>query len=154
MSQYLFLRVRKSVLRMKLIDVLLLPCLGQGVNAEKKFCGLKDLPSPVTQKAHDKIWNNIYEASKTVARLLMKQAVEKQQRTSLEEEIDGEITDLGVSGDDTWQKRGYSSAFGVCSLIGVHSNKVLDVNIISAYCKTCKIWSKHDGTEKYNEWKN
>lgn len=130
-------------------------CLGQGANAEKKFCGLMDLPPPVTQKAHDKIRNNIYEASKTVARLLMKQAVkEEQQRTSLEEEVDGEITDLGVPGDGTWQKRGYTSAFGVCSLIGVHSNKVLDVNIKSAYCKTCEVWSKHDGTEEYNEWKN
>ncbi|EFN65264.1 hypothetical protein EAG_12349 [Camponotus floridanus] len=72
---------------------------GKGSNTEKKFCGLKDLSSPVTQKAHDKIRNNIYEASKTVARLLMKQAVQEQQRTSLEEEI--ENYDLGVSGDDT-----------------------------------------------------
>lgn len=77
-------------------------CLDQGANAEKKFCGLMDLPPPVTQKAHDKIRNNIYEASKTVARLLMKQAVkEEQQRTSREEEVDGKITDLGVSGDGT-----------------------------------------------------
>lgn len=115
-----------------------------------------DLLPLVIQKAHDKIRDNIHEASKAVAGLLMKQAVkEEQQRTCLEEEIEienyGKITDLGVSGNGTWQKRGHTSAFGVCSLIGVHSNKVLDVNNKSTYCKTCEVWSKHEDIEEYNK---
>lgn len=53
-------------------------CLGQGANEEKKFCGLMDLPPPVTQKAHDKIRDNIHEASKAVAGLLMKQTMKEE----------------------------------------------------------------------------
>ncbi|XP_070159831.1 LOW QUALITY PROTEIN: uncharacterized protein [Polyergus mexicanus] len=128
-------------------------CIDQGANGEKKFCGLMDLPPPVAEKSHNEIQKNIHVASKAVAELLMRDAVKEEQlRTSLEQEVDI-VTELAVSGDGTRQKRGFTSAFGVCSLIGIHSKKVLDVNIKSAYCKACEVWGKKQDTEEYNEWK-
>jgi len=127
-------------------------CLGQGASAEKKFCGLMDLPPPVAQKSHNEIQNNIYTASKANAELLMKDAVQEEQlKTSMEQEVEN-ATDLGVSGDGTWHKRGFSSLYGVCSLIGVHSKKIVDVNVKSSYCKECEIWVEKKDTEEYREW--
>lgn len=71
---------------------------------------------------------------------------------SLEQEVEN-TTDLGVFGDGTWQKRGFSFLYGVCSFIGVHSKKIVDVNVKSSYCKQCKIWAKKKDTKEYNEWK-
>ncbi|XP_077257590.1 uncharacterized protein LOC143894826 [Temnothorax americanus] len=128
-------------------------CLGHGASGEKKFCGLMDLPPPVAQKSHDEIQKNIHIASKAVAEMSMKDAVQEEQlRMSLEQEVEN-VTDLCVSGDGTWQKRGFSSLYGVCSLIGAHSKKVVDVNVKSSYCKQCEVWEKKKNTEEYNEWK-
>lgn len=71
---------------------------------------------------------------------------------NLEQEVEM-TTDLSVSGDGSWQKREFSSLYGVCSLIGVHSKKIVDINIKSSYCKQCKVWAKKKDTEEYNDWK-
>lgn len=127
-------------------------CLGQGASSEKRFCGLMDLPPPVTQKVHDKIQSHIYSASKSTAELLMKDAVQEELlRVSVEEDIEN-ATDMAVSIDGTWHKRGFSSLFGVCSLIGVLSTKIVDVNIKSSYCKACEVWERKKNTAEYQEW--
>lgn len=54
-------------------------CLGQGALGEKKFCGLMDLPPPAAQKSHDEIQKNIHIASKAVAKLSMRDAVQEEQ---------------------------------------------------------------------------
>lgn len=128
-------------------------CIGVGANGGKRFCALMDLPSPVTQSTQDLIQQNIYTSSKAVAEILMKNAVkEEQQRTSTEQEVE-DVTELSVSGDGTWHKRGFSSAFGVATLIGVHSKKVLDINVKSSYCKACEIWKERQDDAEYEEWK-
>jgi hypothetical protein len=52
-------------------------CLEQGASGEKRFCGLMDLPPPVTQKSYNEIQNNIHIASKAIAQLLMKDTVQE-----------------------------------------------------------------------------
>ena len=49
-------------------------------------------------------------------------------------------TDSIVSGDGTWHKRGFSSPFGVTSLIGYYTGKIIDVLVKSSYCKACEPW--------------
>ena len=62
------------------------------------------------------------------------------------EEIDSSSTDSEskntdsiVSGDGTWHKRGFS-LFGVTSLIGHFTGKIIDVLVKSSYYKTCEPW--------------
>lgn len=58
-----------------------------------------------------------------------------------------------ISGDGTWQKRGFNSLFGVASLIGYYSGKIIDVYVKSAYCKMCEVWSKKlNAAENENEY--
>ncbi|XP_076248018.1 uncharacterized protein LOC143187664 [Calliopsis andreniformis] len=57
-----------------------------------------------------------------------------------------------VSGDGTWRKRGFSSLFGVATVIGNLTGKVIDIVVKSAYCKVCEVWEKKIGTNEYEEW--
>lgn len=40
-------------------------------------------------------------------------------------------TDIGISVDGTWQKRGFVSLNGVCAVVSMKTVKVLDVEVLS-----------------------
>ncbi|GFT10606.1 uncharacterized protein TNCV_1943441 [Trichonephila clavipes] len=48
-----------------------------------------------------------------------------------------DVTSSRVSGDGTWKTRGHTSLIGVCALIGADCGKVLDMEVMSSYCKGC-----------------
>ncbi|XP_074099508.1 uncharacterized protein LOC141527761 [Cotesia typhae] len=111
--------------------------LGIGYEGLYKFCGLMDMPSFLDKSTHTILLKQILNCSKTVAETFMTKAVneEKQAMPTTENE---DINHLTVSGDGTWQQRGYTSSFGVSSIIGYFTGKILDINIKNAYCK---LWS-------------
>jgi len=57
-----------------------------------------------------------------------------------------------VSGDGTWRKRGFSSLYGVQTLIGNKTKQVLDVNVKSSYCQECQVWESKLGTPEWVDW--
>ncbi|KAK7106560.1 hypothetical protein V1264_017799 [Littorina saxatilis] len=60
----------------------------------------------------------------------------------LQEEINhGEMRtmDISVSFDGTWQKRGFTSLYGVGVVIDVLTGLVVDFHVMSKYCHTCKL---------------
>lgn len=50
---------------------------------------------------------------------------------------DGHKRDLEVAYDGTWQKRGFKSKNGVCSLTSLDTGKVLDVEVLTKFCSGC-----------------
>ncbi|GFV76757.1 uncharacterized protein TNCV_4729771 [Trichonephila clavipes] len=52
------------------------------------------------------------------------------------------IVECGISVDGTWQRRGYSSMNGCVAALSVDTGKVVDIEIMSSYCSTCKKISK------------
>ena len=48
------------------------------------------------------------------------------------------IIDIGVSGDGSWQLRGYSSLNWTFTTISLDNGKFLDIEVMSRYCKACK----------------
>ncbi|GBM79366.1 hypothetical protein AVEN_32975-1 [Araneus ventricosus] len=48
------------------------------------------------------------------------------------------VTRCGVSVDGTWQRPGYSSLNDCVSVLSIDTGKILDVKIMSQYCKACK----------------
>ncbi|XP_065675570.1 uncharacterized protein LOC136091785 [Hydra vulgaris] len=87
----------------------------------------------MTKNNFEKLLKIIATAVKTVAEQTMINAANKLQKTSLA------TTNICVSCDGTWHKRGYSSLNGVFSVISTVSGKVLDVEVMSRYCKGCSI---------------
>ena len=124
--------------------------LGIGLAGIEKFCGIMDLPKPVFHSFYDKIVQNIHFAVKSVCKLSMKNAVNSEKKINTQK---GDSEGLTVSGDGTWRKRGFSSLFGVSTVIANYTGKVIDAIIKSRYCKSCEFWEKFNGTEEYYEWK-
>ena len=68
---------------------------------------------------------------------------------------DETVSDIAVSFDGTWAKRGHTSPFGIMFVISVDTGEVLDYHVLSKFCKSCSVWEakKDDDPFKYAEWK-
>lgn len=115
--------------------------LGHGRGGLKTFCGIMNLPKPVSQHTDENYTNAIMEAAESVAARTMAEGVEN------EKELTGG-SDLTVSGDGTWRKAGFASLQGVATLIGARSGKVVDYVVKNKFCKAChdkkKVLSQED----------
>ncbi|GFU99263.1 uncharacterized protein TNCV_2739241 [Trichonephila clavipes] len=120
--------------------------VGLGFCGIKNFCTAMDLPSPVSQKSYERIMRKINLASREVADDSMKNAAKEEVSVSGSNEI-------CVSGDGTWKTRGHTSRIGVCSVIGDVTGKVIDVAVLSSYCKGCEKWRGPKSGHSYEEWK-
>ena len=61
------------------------------------------------------------------------------------------VIDIAISYDGTWHRRGHSSHHGVGTAIHIETGLVLDVEVLSNYCKSCK--SAPDVNDPaYNAW--
>jgi len=74
-------------------------------------------------------------ATASVRDASMKKAAQEEKNKS---EENGQVGGITVSGDGSWRKRGFSSLFGITSLIGWFTEKIVDVEVKSKYCKSCE----------------
>ncbi|XP_036148055.1 uncharacterized protein LOC118647367 [Monomorium pharaonis] len=126
--------------------------LGLGLKSCQKFCGLMDMPHFIFQTSYDITINNILNCVKEVSDKLFKNAVNEEKKEACKERNIEETNELTVSGDGTWKKRGFTSLYGVSSIIGYYSGKILDILVKSSYCKACEYWNKKQDTDEYAEW--
>ena len=84
---------------------------GVGHTGLEKFCGLMNMPQPMTRKNMDVISNKVRDSAEKVAKASMLTAA-----LDLKSGEEG-MTDIGVTVDGTWQKRGFSSLNGVVAVI-------------------------------------
>lgn len=63
------------------------------------------------------------------------------------------LTNLKVSGDGYWKKRGFSSLYGVTAFIGYNTGKVIDLLMKSSYCQTCTFYKNDKKNPEYLEHK-
>lgn len=120
--------------------------IGMGHSPMKTFCGIMDLPEPISAKSYNKIIKRLLSSSSTVVKDSMKAAARE------EITLTG-TSDIIVSGDGSWKTRGHTSRVGICAVIGDRSGKVLDMEVLSSYCKACDAWKIKKGTTEYNNWK-
>jgi len=59
------------------------------------------------------------------------------------------ILNLTVSSDGSWKKRGFSSLYGVTTLIAYYSGKVIDLIVKSSYCHTCNFFRSNADDPKH-----
>ena len=103
---------------------------GQGHSALERFCGMMNMPQPITKKNYSQLSSKLKDGAKFIAEASMVVAaneVKAKEGTS----------DIGVSVDGTWQKRGFASLNGVVVAISTSNSKVLDVETMSRHCKSC-----------------
>jgi len=133
--------------------ILVMRILGLGLAGCNKFCGLMDISSNfLNHSTYDVYVTQIYECVKMVAEKLFTLAAKEEKALSCQENGIEDTTNATVSGDGTWKKRGFSSLYGVATLIGYYSGKVLDVFVKSSYCKLCESWKAKLHTSEFQEW--
>ena len=78
----------------------------------EKFCGLMNMPQPMTRKIFDVISNKVRDSAEVAKASMLTAALD------LKSGEEG-MTDIGVTVDGTWQKRGFSSLHGVAAVISI-----------------------------------
>ncbi|XP_039303732.1 uncharacterized protein LOC120357462 [Solenopsis invicta] len=134
---------RRIVLAMRLIGI--------GINGLNLFCGIMDFCQGLSNTTYYACLQNIYCASETVYNIVTRKAVDEEKEKNAEH--GNPPSELIVSGDGTWKKRGFSSLFGVSTLIGIYSKKVIDALVKSSFCQACSTWKKNFDTVEYQNWK-
>lgn len=126
--------------------------LGIGINGINLFCGLMDFASKFYHQTFAGCFTNLWTAAESVCKISLQRAVEEEKKQTLEKE--NSETNLTVSGDGTWKKRGHTSRFGVVTLAGKYSKKIIDSCVKSTYCQSCVYWKnkKDSDPEAYEEW--
>lgn len=133
---------RRIVLVMRLLGV-----AREGINI---FCNFMDMCDGLSETAYNNIIIHLYTATQSVFQSCCKKAVEEEKK---ENEKQGRpISNLKVSGDGSWKKRGFKSLYGVTTLIGYYSGKVIDLIVKSSYCAACNSWKNRKNTEEYDAW--
>eukprot|EP00117_Sycon_ciliatum_P008187 scpid80868/ scgid11001/ len=140
---------RKSVLAMRLI--------GRGRESLKKVCAMLDLPPPLAKKSFDFHRDALFKAARD-------QAEESMSRWSADlvttrtAQHEPKPSDVVVSTDGTWMRRGHSSMYGVQTVISLDTKRVLDVEILSKSCSRCVHWKSSLAKKTvmqgdYDEWR-
>lgn len=112
--------------------------IGKGFSAAYKLCATLNLP-PLSKTAYVSNENKLLKVVKDVAEKSMKKAANDviEKKNNVLNQPD-EVIKCGVSVDGTWQRRGYTSMNGCVAAISVDTGKVLDLEVMSSYCPTCK----------------
>lgn len=119
--------------------------LGVGLNGAEKFCAFMDLPRPIFHSFYDRVVKMIKDAAKTVCDTVLAKAAQEEIQKTAEAFDTDEIPGITVSGDGSWKKRGFKSLYGIASLIGFYSGKIVDVIMKNSFCKACaQMVSKKD----------
>ena len=109
--------------------------LGHDYARMETFNTLMNIPNPLAVKNYNKTVSKTKKVVKTVAEETFDDAAIKEIHDSAASA--DYILNTGVPGDNTWQRKGFSSFNGVFAAIYVESGKVLDLEPMSRYWKDC-----------------
>lgn len=130
--------------------VFVMRLLGVGCQGINTFCNLMDMCTGLANNSYSLIIGHISVAATSIFNNSCKNAV--QQEIEKNKENGRTEKHLKVSGDGSWKKRGFKSLYGVTTLIGYYTGKVIDVVVKSSYCQACIHWKKKMHTVEYQEW--
>ena len=115
----------------------------------KITCVMNMLP-PMNENSYRDHVKVVRTAAESVALASMSKAA-TEVKEFYKEKKDG-LYNIGVSGDGTWRKRGYSSSYGVVTVISTVTGKALDCEVMSKECGQCKLWRGKEGMVAFENW--
>ena len=105
--------------------------IGIGHQALAKFTRVMNMPPPMNENSYRDHVAIVKNAAQAVCKQSMANAVEEV-KTFYEPQEDGKF-EIGVSGDGTPRKRGYSSSYGVVTALSTIAGKVHNNNTYILY---------------------
>ena len=123
------------------------------------FCGMMNLPPPLAPASYARHLKFVSQVTKQEVELLMIRAAQRIRKSILKKNPNADKTDIdgaipvAVSIDGTWQKRGFTSKYGIVTAILVDTGEVVDFEVLSLHCYECRKHQHDDnGSEKYKQW--
>ena len=101
-----------------------------------KFCALMDMPPPLSTPTYQAHQHALLVAAQDVAKRSLDQAAAAV-REKGESEGSTSPSDIAVTFDGTWMKRGHTSMHGVTTVISLSTGDLLDYAVYSKYCHAC-----------------
>lgn len=146
-------RINSGVYEINYRFAFVMRVLGLGLARCAKFCGLMDLSDTfLSRPRYNEYMKKMRSTVEEVAKRFFSTAIKEEKEATAAEKNIEDTDELTVSGDGTWKKRGFSSLYGVASLIGYYTGKVVDIFIKSSYCHQCKTWATKLDSAEYEEW--
>ena len=128
--------------------------LGHGHASIKKFSTLMNMPSPMRVKNYDRAVSKITKTVVNVAEQTMLEAVKEIKVLKRNSAEDNVVVDIPISCDGSWQRRGFASLNGSFTGISLDTGKVVDTEVMSRYCKGCKLKEplQHINKAAFEKW--
>lgn len=122
--------------------------IGRNQAQGKRFLGNMNIPCSLNNKTWANHRNIITRASESVADRSKQVAADEARQAY-------EGRDITVSGDGTYQRRGFQSKNGVVTVLTVNGkkSKVLDCEVLSNHCDGCKKNEKKKGGQELDRWR-
>lgn len=124
--------------------------LGIGFEGLNKFCGLMDICNGMARNTYYGCVENVRIATAACFQMVLRKAVHEEKEKNVEN--GHEENHLIVSGDGTWKKRGFSSSYGVSTIIGIYSKKVVDAIVKSSFCQACTTQKRLMDPNDFETW--
>lgn len=124
--------------------------LGIGLQGFNLFVSLMDISKGLSKGTYDRVVQHIHECTKVMFDAMCLRVVEQEKKEN--EKRETPLLDFKVSGNGSWKKRGFTSLYGVTTLIASFSGKVIDLVVKSSYCQACNAWKGKEQTEEFKNW--
>ncbi|GFR61724.1 hypothetical protein ElyMa_003564100 [Elysia marginata] len=114
-----------------------------------RFLANMNMPPPVSNARANQVKRKILKATREVAEKSMKTAAEELKSASTSSEVI-------VSCDGTWQRRGFCCKNGTATCLSVSKDlpaKVIDTETLSNHCDSCKKMSSKLTAKDFEKWK-
>ncbi|XP_071574866.1 uncharacterized protein [Temnothorax nylanderi] len=130
--------------------VFVMRLLGVGIAGINTFLGLMDLGKKISNNMYYAAVDNIFVAVSAVYNEVIGKAGREEKEKNAAN--GNEEKNLTVSGDGSWSRRGFSSLFGIVTVIGHYTSKVLDTLVKSSFCKLCVINKNKMTDTEFDTW--
>ena len=115
----------------------------KGITAMQALCGYMNLVPPMQAVAYNNTQKEVAESYRTVANSSMLKAADELKQTS---------SDVAVSCEGSWQKRGFSSLNGLVTVISVDSGKCLVFRVKTNKSTAYSSWESRTGSDEYTDF--
>jgi len=109
----------------------------------------------MTAKNYDNVVSALIKSTKDVAEDTMGEAIAELKEDQSTNGNGEDISNIGISVDGAWTRRGYSSLNCVVTAISLDNGKVVDVEAMSRSCKACNMKAPLEVSDPvtYSNWK-
>lgn len=126
--------------------------IGKGHRGSDMFCMALNM-KPIHFRTFQSSIRGLHTSSRAeVEKNLAMARNEVRKSYSKLDDKDDTILDITVSYDGSWQKRGFTSKYGIGCCIEILTGLVIDFEVLSKFCNQCEVQKRKTKPEEFQKW--